>query len=818
MNFLAHLSSPQRRLSSRAAVVLVGGWLVLFGSARGAVVAQEVDDEIRLLDTIRLKNGNEFQGVILSEDPYRVEFQRRTGLQATGGPIITYNRDDIAAIVPHNWPRDIYVRKARVTKAHDAGGQHELARWCHATCQDPKIPDDQRLWDEARKHFELATAIDPMLPTAYQALLELYARTPDSQKTMDQHNAEMGVYLRGLRAGISIPELAFRAARVLEALGEPEGASLMLERLLANASALELALREAVETEYVRLLEATGRRADAQEFMKVIGQRGGDTSVDLLLIKLNWLLESMAQGDATAAAAIDETAAAVLKLDPESGRAFLLRGTRHMLAGDYDRAAQDFTQAIQQGMVSAEPILTVVLNYALSGFGKKALEMLGSVSTHNVPEQQINQQLVRAYLLENSGDLKNAWDLIRQSATAELTTWQARIVYLQALDRFEPSASFDALVGAFLKDYAQNPVAFAECALLMGDRALRVGDGARARRWIDYAASVLPLDIELALRLGHAQLLEGGDLERARQVLEDALRRDNKNLDVRNALGCLEYRAGNLELARAQFDKVLAGFDKAALEAAEPQPALAYALASRAQIEATLTEELWRDDFERENAKKLLNNWVDAMSYGVELGIRGGAAAFQGTQKFEADALTMFHRTFDGELPVRRVRARFKLVSGMDRARVALRCEDAQGVEGLVFYRDLDGVMCFALNSRDKSESFRPAETAAVAVPAESTAASAERRDDPFKLQRVVWPLDGHPHRLEIRATGETGVAELYFDDERVASNVRVPIRARGQLRVGVSGQAELGVNYDFEVLDFEVFRRKAVGANTPRK
>ena len=60
---------------------------------------------------------------------------------------------------------------------------------------------------------------------------------------------------------------------------------------------------------------------------------------------------------------------------------------------------------------------------------------------------------------------------------------------------------------------------------------------------------------------------------------------------------------------------------------------------------------------------------------------------------------------------------------------------------------------------------------------------------------------------------GRRGEAELFFDGQRVARNVKLPVsrRSRG-LRVGVSGQAEIGRTYRFEVSEFQIFRRRPDG------
>ncbi|MEM7262581.1 MAG: hypothetical protein AAF488_11370, partial [Planctomycetota bacterium] len=347
------------------------------------------------------------------------------------------------------------------------------------------------------------------------------------------------------------------------------------------------------------------------------------------------------------------------------------------------------------------------------------------------------------------------------------------------------------------------------------------GEPAEARRGLAYAAQTDSGDFELLVRVGCAELGEGGNLRRARIHLEKAQELNPRDLDLRNALGCLEYRSGNFAEARRWFQGVVDQFPEEDQEASEPEARLAYAQRGLQQVSGVLDEELWVDNFDREG-ERILNNWTDQQTFGIKISLSDGKAVFDGQQKFEDDGLTVLHRPLEVD-DLSRFRVRMRMVNGGERTRIALRIEDKTGSEGIVFYRDLDGVLAFAENSRSKFEEHRPREPKSDSGEEGDGGGEGSSDDneekDPFDLKRVVWENDGEWHTIEIRIDSErSGQADLYFDGVRVAREVRLPSRGRSGLRLGVSGQAELGVRYRLEIDDFEIFRRRPTEEGSSRR
>ncbi|MCA8962321.1 MAG: hypothetical protein KDC38_17470, partial [Planctomycetes bacterium] len=431
-----------------------------------------------------------------------------------------------------------------------------------------------------------------------------------------------------------------------------------------------------------------------------------------------------------------------------------------------------------------------------------ASELLATV--RNVQSAQELSKLIAAYIHENRGELDAARELIQGAVAQDGASWQTWLIYLSALDRLQPDTDLRPAAEHFLGMFGHNPVAFSECAILLGDDALGRGDAAEARRWLAYAAETRKDDFELLLRLGVAHLGEGGSLVRARELLTAAQRIDAQDLDLRNALGCLEYRSGNLTAARGWFEGVVGDFSDQDRDLAEPPATLAYAERGLRQIRGCLDEEMWADDFERAG-DRVLNNWTDVQTFGVRVALQSGVVSFDGRQEYEDGGLTILHRPIDMER-FSRFRCRIRLSGGADDARVALRLESSDGGDGIVFFRDTDGVLAFAQNSRSKAELHRP-----VSPVAESDATQGqERPDDPYDMKSIVWEDDHEWHVLELRVNPDrSDQAELYFDDQRVARDIKLPGRGRTGLRVGVSGQAPLGRQLRFEIDDFQIYRAR---------
>ncbi len=774
---------------------LVAACLLWVSGSVSAVQPDERDTEVREFDRVVMKTGEELTGEIYDDTPIQFWLRMKDGAQK-------FLTEDVQRIDRRNPPEAAYRARKRLLDDTDPDAQRTLAEFCV----------QYELRPESIKHYEALAKLSPADPDVYLALLAIYQQTPDIQKTGERRDQEIAVCSRGIRAGVLNPDLHYRVARLVELTGDQDMAIYLLRRVLELPEAAIENHRKRIKKDLVRLLVATGDPEAAERELDSDGGAEGQSEIELLVLKAKWLLEDVAAGDDNAKAKFNETIEQAIALDRDNAGARLLRACYLLLEEDFEAAQKSFTEAMSRGASGPSLALSYALNFARSGDSRLATELLATV--RNAPGADELSKLIQAYIHENLAEDEAAWELIQEAVGEEGASWQTWLIYLQALTRFQPDTDIRPAAEHFLSMFGHNEIAFSECAILLGDAALRRGDGAEARRWLAYAAETDSGDFELLLRLGCAHLAEGGDLVRARRALEQAHELDAIHQDVRNALGCLEYRSGNLEIARRWFTGVIGEYEEKMLDESKPPKTLAYALRGIQLVEGVLDEELWVDSFDREGSS-ILNNWVEQETFGVTMSLQGGAATFDGTQAYEADGLTVLHRALDPE-ELSRFRCRIRLSRGADKTRVALRFENMDGTEGIVFFRDLDGVMAFAENSKREFEAHRPKEEAS---PDGATPKDSDEADDPFDMQRAVWKADAKWHVLEVRLDPkQPGKAELYFDGVRVARNVKIPGRGRAGLRCGVSGQAALGVPYRFEVDDFEVFRRRAKSGSSRQR
>ncbi|MGE3165107.1 MAG: tetratricopeptide repeat protein [Planctomycetota bacterium] len=771
----------------------LGLWVVAAvfadGSTRSRAMAQdELPTEVREYDVlVRKAGGNELVGTILSENPLVVEFLYK-------GNKLTVKTEEIAKIIRRVTPTQAYQNRQK--RGFDpARYESQLALGSFAA----QYPETQ---PRAIEHLIAAVKLAPERDDPYPKLFELIDAVDLTSRSEAARDQELGAYLAVLRAGVERLDVPLRAARLFVAAGDRWGAIYMLRRVLDAPPSLRsqygAVTREAEET-LPRLLAADGQREEARR--RVEDALANGSSASLLAMKAGWLLEDLANGDASAEPEFLACVQGLLDAD-RSADAYLLRGSYRLIQEDLQSSSADFAKAAQVGEFGAPLVLTYALQFARAGKFPVAANTLADV--RKVDSLQDELLAVTAYLRENEGHPAEALSLLEQAVQRPAAPWQNWIQYLQTRERVGVAGSLADAAQPFLARFSDNPVAFAECALLIADEALASQDGARARRWLDYAGLVVPDDdAEFFLRVGWAHLADGGDPERARAALERARSLAPEVLDVRNALGFLEYREGRLEEADAEFKHVVQSFPAEAAAAAERPRVLEYALEARSAIEAALREEVWSDSFDRDDSDQPLNNWQPKETFGVDVRLRGGSAYLSGRQAFEDDGLTMLSRSVPAER-LSRVRARLRIERGAAAVRVGLRLEDEQGRSGLVLFRDKDGVLKVSVNRGDNSEVIEPLPEGA--PPAEPDRTQRE-------LRRAVWGDDRLVHTLEIRFEASGNTASLYFDGERIARGFDVSfLGRRGDAILGVSGAASLEQNYELEVLEVEVFRRLPEG------
>jgi len=747
--------------------------------------SEEEDLQVRPHDIVELANGQRLEGEVVSERGDVVVFRQVGGIQSD------LARANIRRILPRNPPEKVYAtRRARGFDPKNLEHQLALSRWC----LEPGV----ELTASAILHLEEAALLDPGRRETYEALLPLYrARTPASAGSAES-DREIATCLLGVGAGVDLPLLGAHAARLLVALGDTRAAILLLEPL-GDAPADDPAVAAGQDL-LAGLLVAAGRSDDARALVeRWLEVRTGAAALPLWRLRSEWLLEDVAAGVEGAAGALEENIDRILAASPDDGRAYLHRGTLALLRGDLAASRAAYQRAFTLEENTAEPAVTYALQFARSGEFDPALELLRGV--RNSPAVADLQPLVEAYVRENLAERETAVELLERATEVASATWQTWVISLQGRARLVEGFPLEREAAKALERFGDDPAAFAELSVLLGDAAYASGRSADARRWLGYAVSAGRAIPEVLLRLGLAHLEEGGDPRRARECLEQAVAADPDDADVRNALGCLEYRAGDLARARAHFEAALRAAPAPSEDGAPLPAARGYALAALELVERTLGEEAWIDEFSRPDGPQILNNWEKRETFGITIELRDGAVRFAGTQQFQPDGLTKLHRPVDAT-NLARVRARLQIPAAGTPARIGLRLSRLEGSEegdGIVVYRDLDGVIAAALIVGGEAEVIR------------SDAPAAEHEG--LELVPTAWPSDGAPHLLELRLprSDEDPGAAVYLDGSLVMRGLELT-RFKGRninAIAGVSGQADLERTYRFDLLDFELFRRK---------
>lgn len=743
--------------------------------------------DVRRYDTLVLSGGRRIDGQILEDNGDFVELLNDKNIKQQ------FRRSEVKEIIRAVLPKEAYRKRMKREGFQSDSYDDQLAvgKWAAQYASE--------IGQLAIVNLEIATRIDPSQQETYELLLPLLADHPGEVRDDAALDAELGIYLRGLEAGIALPELATRAADHFEKQRDYESAIVVLKRLYSQSAEPP----DGTGGRVAELLNRSGRRDEARAWVEDLLTKAPAAARDRLqAMHAGWLLEDVAVGNVEARATFLDV---VSSLADDSGIKHLLRGSYFLILDDADTAAEPLRRAGQLGVFDAPAIVTYALLYAQTGDSKQA--RLTLENARKAVGVRVSLALVRAYLLENDGDDAGALQLLRTTMNeASDAPWQAWIVYLHALQRLAPDESIDAPVRTYLKRFVDNPVAFAEGALLLADQALRDGDGPKARRWFDYAGVGGHEGFEYYLGLAHAHMMEGGNPVRARAALDAARALSSDNLDVWNTLGYAEYTAGAFERASQEFERVIATFTEEERELPEPPAALAYALAGRYLVNAATGQELWADNFERADGQKPLNSWDESETYGIEIGLRQGSAIFEGTQEYEDDGRTALLREVQGER-LARIRVTLSVSKGLQQGTVGLRIEDENGGSGLVFFRHPDGDLSFSMNGRDRSDVVR---TPTADETTNGDEGGEQHPSVEYAMKRVLWDAaDDDTHTLEIRFDEDQREASLFFDGVRIARGVPVSFATKGTLRTGVSFMAPKRERCGVKIELFEVFKTR---------
>ncbi|MDE0959322.1 MAG: tetratricopeptide repeat protein [Planctomycetota bacterium] len=743
-----------------------------------------IDLEIRAYDVIELNNGNQFEGRIIAELSNLIQFETAAGK-------VTFPLSDVRNIFYRNPPEKVY--QTRLQDGFDessAAEQFEIGRWC----LDPAVG----LLEQAVNHLEMAVQLDPTSAAPYQLLIPIYQQDDARQFQSTDHEMTADVamtqtLLKGVRANIEIEGLFELTVTQLIQIGESEAAVLLLMR--QSEGDVTIPSVAAALKKLVVLLDALGRSEESRQAASRLRKGGGGSDVEVLQREIRWAVLDYAAGSLDSRDAIEQLFDDLIAAGGADGQSYLYRGTARLLDDQLVLAQDDFKKAFRAGSVDAIAATTFALSFARMGDFDKALGLLGPASEGD--QVNVDWRLVEAYVLESQGESRAAVDLYQEATEQAEATWQSRLLSIEARRRLDPNWDPTSDVEKVMRHDVLSSAAFAECALVLGDHALSRGKQAEARRWLEYAVASGLDGSDVMLRLGLAQRGPGGDPKRARDALTLVTIDQPKNPDGWNALAEFLHSNGELEDARLALRKSLDLFpekmrDNWAPDAPAP---LRWALRAQRRINRTLSEEYWYDDFDRANDSSLQNNWREEEAFGVSVSLKDGMAIIEGVQKHQPDRLTSMKR----EILTSRLtgfRSTLRLLAAGTGTRIAFRVEDQSG-GGLIFFRDPDGVLGFALLGGKEIKMVRSDD--------------AEQGED-FGLIETIWSPDDRAHQLEIIFTreGKEG-AELWFDGILVAREIPYRPARKAGLTAGFSGQAPLDEKYHLAIEEFEVFRRKAV-------
>ncbi|MGE4632643.1 MAG: tetratricopeptide repeat protein [Planctomycetota bacterium] len=744
--------------------------------------AQDDEDlQIRPLDIVELINGNRFEGRILSE--------RTDGIQLEmAGGTATFLRADIARVLHRNPPEKVYeVKIAKNLDPESYQSQLELGQWC----LDPQV----NLLELAIGHLQDAVRLSPSSPVPYELLFPIYdVRDTNGLSVEDRERkllAECDILLTGVRSGVSVEGIEKRAVTVLKQIGHLEASVLLLQEM-SQGDVADPVVSWALQN-LVVLLDALGRGEESRSAASRLRDSGGGTDAEVLLREIRWAAQDHAAGVAGAREKLESLVTDLGDSGPGTGEAYLYRGSARLLDDDLSGAEADFKKAFQAGMVDGKSATTFALSFARQGYFEKALGLLGAASQSDaVP---VDWRLVEAFVLESQGEARAALSLYLEASQQEGALWQAKLLAIEARRRNEPEWDPTASVQEVMRSAVLTPAAFAECSLILGDHSLRKDLLPDARRWFEYAISSGLDGPDVLLRLALAQRGPGGDPERARVAFERVVSVNPKDADAWNALAEFQHRLGDLSAARVSVENAIAIYPEKLRESSAPDipAALSWAQRSLRRIDRTLQEEYWYDDFEREPDSAIRNNWLEEEAFGISVSLHDGSVFMDGTQKYQPDRLTTMKRAI---LTPRLtgVRSTLRLISAGAGTRIAIRIEDQSG-GGLVFFRDPDGVLGFAILGGSEVEMIR---------------SDNEEQQEEYDLVLTSWSGEQLSHDLEIRFTEDRREgAEIWFDGIRVGRGISYrPARKRG-LVGGISGQAPLDEAWEIEIESFEIFRRK---------
>lgn len=580
-----------------------------------------VDEEIRLYDEVRLKNGQVLTGLIKEDgDPNEVKLAL---LRADGTvrDLVGISRSTVKEIVPRRTPAQIYRNQVKQRDHMDAAQLFELAVWC--------ATDQAGLYDEAAALAHRVLRLAPAMRAVYPLLASLNARKAVAALTPEEADREVELAMRAREHGEFLAGAWLRAARVL---------------LDQNKDAWNVVTDEAV-----KLLAEVRAKGNAEE------AAAATSALSSLYLAWEKLDDLLALGGAEVAT--PETVAAKLLLRgtekdlsdaqeliaslPDGGGRKLAEASLAWSRGDAARTQTLLLEAVElTKSPDAARALAVVL--ALEGKTKTAEELAKIVAPQGADGALLSYVLGAREALDTFISAHGALPAARLLAAEEK--------YRRGDAEGAAAAASELLDGA-----GMPPAARALAWPLLAKAQARLGalDAAVAR--LLCARAALPGEGRVSLALAAVAAFRN-DLYEGRRYLEEARGLRVPPGEAALVEAYLAYREGNLAAASRAA---------AALSADASLPAACRSYAAhlqRAAWEATRLQS-WEDTFERPDATEVLNSWHEDEKYGIRIALAGNRVRFAGTQEGAEDATTfLFVYTEYGRL----FRASFRLRAQRD--------------------------------------------------------------------------------------------------------------------------------------------------------
>ncbi len=785
----------------------------------------DVDDEIRLFDTLFLSGGRKIEGTILSagdlETAEKILVQTRSGRGQ-----FELATKDIERIVRRRTVEEVYKSKQeRVAAIGDeserANAYAELARWCRA----PRIELDGQppRAEKALEHFLAALEIDPTQRDLYAFVLdELSATGSLDEASAERIETELLVAELAQRGGLDLPEVVFRRGYIIATHGQSKNKAVAdFRRVLASDYDNRAHRRTARKLLSEALVEAGDRAGARRVFEEILVEPATDPSNFEALYELGRL----SAGDADPA--VRGRAKALLEqaraIQPEFAPIYELLGALEFESGNHRDAMKHLKEAIAKDPSRIGPQVNLAVVQAAGGLRSTATKSLAMILGQSAGADRAAAHAALGRIKEDAGDLAGAITEYRAAVAADESFVDAQLALGAALARAGEADEARLVASALLTANRDDPGVFVAGTRILAEAELAAGQISTATAHLERALALRPEDAHLRERLGLV-LIRQGNLDEAYRHL-GALGSLEERPSAQAALGYYHYSRGELAEAAIQFKLVekLTRAQKASDKKDRARMALfAYAQASLAQLRDLAELEIWRAEFAGDDAPRV-DGWTEVERFGIAISRAGGRMLFAGTQREEADGVTLaqLDRTAESA-SFDRVSMRGAVHSGRVRFGLRMEGETQRGAStGILVHRDFDGtVRILVKGTRGSWKPLEPTEPEEEDGKDESSTRRRTSRRALVYPGTVSWPNDSASRRLEIRRSPEPKLGtssratkdtfDVVLDGENVASFVPVSGLSRAKLRFSISAQTDAeGNEFSVSVDEFHLYRKQ---------